>query len=876
MGQKLEKLLEKDEEPFENSNEQTREPEEMEATEQDASRDQDNSSFGGISVSDQVTGDRQEFTLIPAHRNLQIGQPIRPLGQQEHTVNTRVGKVGGDRENWSIDQTVRESKTTLHTKKTRQNLNNSKNSERKAVASIGTTAMDQETRKKLELGQRKLGAEAQTRSLTASCNLPNEDDFVVLEEDETLISAAEEKNIAFGKRIQADALQTLAKRQIEEGASAGYSDENLPQASRYAPQEKGVGTTKKSDANSLSADGIESHDKSLPAACFEREMGQHLAEVTGSRCQLKGVSNPGAVRSETTGKAERDQNMNERRKGQVFTASGSVKRLRRSTDDMADEDFHVISEEDSRGKRERKPNSGFFAEETQGREDQHHQSKFAGAVSKRTKAGMSTKRAESQVFVKAANTHTLDHPGSDILQDNLSLALEESGLPPCPLLIGNEGTDEKRQIASLKRESELVCFSAVITPPPVTYQLPKKNASVETQLSKVNSQLGSDSPPVPCDSNDTSMSKEKPKVKGPPPPVPKKPKNPFIKLKAAQLMSTDVQRRGKDHLQSEERVKRRHTFHFNKDVPWITPKNQDMCVLWEERRMYTAPTNRRPLSVDLGPWEHGALERMDHQYGDMINFDYCTRVEKLSPEEELQNLDMLQRRVFLERQARFKSSPPAVAKKPPNPFASTETLPEVTPDSELQRSKPDHSRKRDISPELQLEVSGNVSKYMADNRKDITDYNSFREDVSEIGSYKPVAEIVKATNEMQRRQSRVKPERAKPQIIVSEQSPSVKVSQMKNTFDVPKKSKERPPEVESSPKKGKKSGGVPDIDSSDTSLAYSVERPQSTSHIIEKASTLDWQHTCPDNGTILDKLLSIGNHLISQKKKKKKSVIKIQ
>ncbi|XP_026212323.1 coronin-1C-A isoform X1 [Anabas testudineus] len=227
-----------------------------------------------------------------------------------------------------------------------------------------------------------------------------------------------------------------------------------------------------------------------------------------------------------------------------------------------------------------------------------------------------------------------------------------------------------------------------------------------------------------------------------------------------------------------------------------------MCVLWDERGTYTVPTNTRRLSFGLNPWEHFSLKHMDDRYGDMIDFDYCGRIAKLSPDEELQNLDMLQRRVFLERRPRFKSSPPPVANKTSTPFASTETVhaPEVTSDKETM--KPACAGKREIYPEpLSERVSPQVDHAKYGNRKDVTYHRRVRDagNASEVGSYKPVAEIVKQTNQMQKHQDRAKSEGAKVQM--TEQSPSVKVSQMKNTFDAPKKSKERPQDVQLAPKK---------------------------------------------------------------------------
>ncbi|XP_028273204.1 uncharacterized protein LOC114443413 isoform X1 [Parambassis ranga] len=718
MGQKLERLSEKDEESLDNSDlsEQTLDTQHTEIAEQDDNKDQDDGSFAtppsiggisGISVRGLAIGHIGELTVTSARTDPQTGQPIRPLGQQGHHVNTRRESRGGDRE--SVSQTVEESKTLQRLKETRQTPNKKPGSEKKAVACTGTTAMEEQGTQK-----------------ESSCTPTNEEDFVVLEKDDTWMTSERENTV--GHRIKTE----------KPHASDKINHDSLSQSSRNSPQEKG--NENKSRRNSGTAETVDARARSSPAASFEMEMGQHLAEVTGSRCQLKGGCH--AAYSETTG----------------------------------------------RGKGE---------------------SKFAGAVSKRAKAGAtSTRKEDSQTFDKAASTHPPKALTSESvnpqLQDNPSFSLEQCDLIPCPPPPGNEGCDGKIQVACLKKESELVCFSAVITPPPLTHLLTRKDTTMAAQVDTgvINSQLPPDAPMR--DSKDEPMTKEKPKVKGPPPPVPRKPKNPFIKLKTAQLMSTNVQRRCKDNVRSEEKVKRRHTFHFNKDLPCNPPTNQDMCALWDERGTYTIPTNTRPLSVDLSPWDHLSLEHMDEQYGDMIDFDYCMHMAKLSPADETQNLDMLQRRVFLERRSRYKSSPPPVAKKTQNTFASTETLhiPEVISDQEIQRPKAFCSEKKETHPDLLPDtLRNNHDNYS--NLKDLTDRGSERDvgNGNEVGSYKPVAEIIKETNQMQRHQARVKPEAAKAQVRATEQSSSVKVSQMKNTFDVQKKTKERPAEVQPSSKK---------------------------------------------------------------------------
>ncbi|XP_044189967.1 uncharacterized protein coro1cb isoform X1 [Thunnus albacares] len=848
MGQKLEKLSEKDEESLDNSDwsEQTGETQQSEIAGQDENRDQDSGSFvntqsicgiSGIGVSSRLaTGHTGEHTVTSARTDPQTGQPIRPLGQQEHPLNTRGEWVGGDRESQSATRTT-ESKTILSPKEFRQ----TSGSEKKAVAYTRTTAMEEQGNgKKSETGRNWSGPDTHFRSLTAS----NEEDFVVLEKDETWMSSDGENSITFGNRIKTENPQSSIKRRVEEDTSATYSDDNLPQPSRNTLQEKGYEkkSRRKPDTHFVTTDAVEAHAGSSSRASFEREKGQHLPEVTGSRCRLKGASHVEAAHAETTGrgKVDRERNMNDHSKGQVShrstqNNSSVVKRMRKGGDDsenMLDEAVQMIKPQELGEEREmesnwepclqkvesknqdmRNPNSGFLVQNTQEGVDQSHQRSFASAVSKRAKAGTlssGTMKEGGQALDRAADSHPSNAktPSSEVpqLQDKPSFTLEQCDLIPLP---ENDVCGGQLQVASLKRESELVCFSAVITPPPLTHVLPKRDTSVATQpsTSTVNSEMVPEATPASCVPAAESIPKEKPKVKGPPPPVAKKPKNPFIKLKTRQLMSTDVQRRGKDHLRSEEKVKRRHTFHFNKDLPYNARPNQDMCLLWDERGTYTVPPNIRRLSVDLGPWEHLSLRHMDDHYGDMVDFDYCVRMAKLSPDEEPTNLDMLQRRTFLERRSRFKNSPPPVAKKPPNSFSSTETLhtSEVKPDNEMQRPKPDSSGKREINPEL-LKVRSQVCNEdhgNYGNHKAVTDHRSNRHGVddSEISSFRPVAEIIKETNQMQRHQGRVKPEGPKAQVRVAEQSPSVKVSQMKNTFDVPKKSKERPQEAQPSPKK---------------------------------------------------------------------------
>ncbi|XP_017266162.1 uncharacterized protein coro1cb isoform X1 [Kryptolebias marmoratus] len=581
---------------------------------------------------------------------------------------------------------------------------------------------DQENQNLSETNNSKTDPNTQSKGLTTSCNPSNEEDFVLLEKDETWMSSDVESN---------------SKRGAED------SDNRLPQSSGNALQDRDNEKQSTEKSNTAGA-----RPKSSPGDCFKREMSQHLGEVTGSRCWLKGVSHVACRETTGGGAAGTEQNVAAHIKPEPTLARSEAKDQGRQVD---------------------------------------HKNKFAGVVSRRAKSGVagllsSTRRDDSKAHPP--------RPMTPPTLDGQSVALEQCEAMPCPPLAGN--ADEKAQVACLKKESELVCFSAVVTPPPLTRLLPKKDATI-TETTSASS-----------GSSDGLMLSEKPKVKGPPPPVPKKPKNPFIKLKTAQLKSTDVQRRDKDCLRSEERAKRRHTFHFNKDLLCSNPTNQDMCLLWNEKGTYTVPTNIRRLSADISAWDHLSPRHIDDQHGDMVDFEYCERMADLSPQDEPQNLDMLQRQVFLDRRSKPKrSSPPA------NMLASTETfhIPEDAPSSESRSLKSAFSDPKETCPGL---LSERVQRHVS--KANDSDYAHPKESINnssgrdagrggEVGSYKPVAEIVKETNQMQKQQSRVRAEGARAPVRLAEQSPSVTVSQMKSTFDVPKKAKERPAEAQISLKK---------------------------------------------------------------------------
>ena len=364
----------------------------------------------------------------------------------------------------------------------------------------------------------------------------------------------------------------------------------------------------------------------------------------------------------------------------------------------------------------------------------------------------------------------------------------------------------------MKKEGHIVVFSAMVTEPPSVHELRPtlvdKNGLVIT--------------PVDADTSLDSQDeiREKARAKGPPPPVPKKPKNSLIKLRMAQLNTSEVKRRGRSHADKDEKVKRRHTVDFNTGMaPRDVVTNQDMALFWDDMGTYTMPSDAQRQSIDCHP-EPGRRQRLrkiNDKFRDMINFDYCSRMEKLSPDCELRNIDMLQKEMLEDRWQRDDGSPsppPRPARRAPRrPLTppETPTHPEPTEDEEAPPSRlPVVSGRRGVEPEPGRDVP--QVQRSRDRRRTVEGIVPPRVDAEpedKGSSYKPVAELIKETNQLhqgRRRPGGSRPDGGgRPPPAVAEHSQSTKVSQMKDTFDVPKKPKrpvERPSEVNPPQKKG--------------------------------------------------------------------------
>ena len=462
--------------------------------------------------------------------------------------------------------------------------------------------------------------------------------------------------------------------------------------------------------------------------------------------------------------------------------------------------------------------------------DRCARSTFADAVSRRAKEDVQGTRSLCRREREEADNEP-PPCGSDtrppLAQRNSCSVSQASGPPTsssrqghltvCPLPEQGEGNwTEQIQTASLKKEGHIVVFSAMVTEPPAVHEL---RPGVDKNSSLIMPGVTDTS----LDSQDEI--REKAKAKGPPPPVPKKPKNSLIKLRMAQLNTSEVKRRGRSNADKEEKVKRRHTVDFNTGMaPQDVVTNQDMALFWDDMGTYTVPSNARRQSTEClhEPGRRQRPRNINDKFRDTIDFDYCSRIEKLSPDGELRNIDMLQEEALADRWQRDEGSPPPTPPPPPPPRPSRRTprTPLTPPETPALRGPtededappqgpPQASGGRGAQPEPGRDVA--PVRRSRDRRRTIDCIAPPPEAEPEDtgGSYKPVAELIKETNQLHQGHRRAGVSRADggaraPPAVV-EHSQSTKVSQMKDAFDVPKKPKrpaERPSEVNPPQKKG--------------------------------------------------------------------------
>ena len=834
----------------------------------------------GISVSN-LAIEQAVFIAPIARIDPQSREPMKsiPAHGENPSFKTRGVHEGGVREGPSLLPAARGAVTVLCPVDTAQDSGRTAGRTAwttvdLAIARAGTTSIEME-----EQGETHHGTGA--RGLTSrmhkkdSTDPANEEDFVVLEKDDIRFTSDGkcESDFSDDNGHQADSQTALVASKVDENG--------LPQAGRLKSghsrrwAEKSNGSRLHGTGNGYGSESLGSDTISNAGNCMAENvtsltsrsvMELNSSEVTGIGCQPERANNTRAGHvqkhsgggytpcSTQQGPTSKSQGLASRKMAlkcpstemQVGAARTNIKcskdmentlaQLKNTDSSDQDREIRHASKDKAKGHSESLEGSLCEAQQKRGSSHQSYgktrqqhegsdrrvRSMFADAVSKRAKEDV----PESVSLCRREREEVNDDPppcGSDthppLAQCNSCSVSQASGHPTspskqghltvCPLPEHCEGNwTEQIQTASLKKEGHIVVFSALVTEPPSVHEL---RPGVDRKDSLITPGVTDTS----LDSQDEI--REKAQAKGPPPPVPKKPKNSLIKLRMAQLNTSEVKRRGRRHADKDEKVKRRHTVDFNTGMaPQDVVTNQDMALFWDDMGTYTMPSNARRQSADYQP-EPVRRQRprnINDKFRDMIDFDYCSRMEKLSPDCELRNIDMRREEASVERWQRDEGSPsppPRPARRTPR--TTTTLAPPETPalrgPTEDDESPPVVSGRRGVQPEPGSDVP--QVQRSRDHRRTIdrTAPPVEAEPEDKASSYKPVAELIKETNQLhqgRRRPGVSRPDgagRAPPAVV--EHSQSTKVSQMKDTFDVPKKPKrpvERPSEVNPPQKKG--------------------------------------------------------------------------
>ncbi|XP_073670782.1 uncharacterized protein coro1cb isoform X3 [Paramisgurnus dabryanus] len=366
-----------------------------------------------------------------------------------------------------------------------------------------------------------------------------------------------------------------------------------------------------------------------------------------------------------------------------------------------------------------------------------------------------------------------------------------------PLLRGeemiSEDVDGNTTRASLTHEKEPLYFTAVITPPLQIHTYPDREEKMSSDVSHLyvpHDEIQSIIPHIP--SADPQMEK-KAKNKGPPPPVPKKPKNPFKKRqKKSASNSIDEPNKYSDLLLKNIKMGRRLAA-------------QESI---EDLNMYPSSClDMLPYCMSKGFGTEDDIPQHCCIYDELVatGCDIPTGTVEELCDDELKELSMSQLRPLLERKAKLKGPPPPVPKKPRNPTKMEKTLTSkdfdlANMEYPLKYGQHDSNRHMlDIVDKEESESTTMPTGYTHLTGR-IPNSDSSSSDEDELSRFKPVAELIRDTNKFPEkviRHSRTNITEARPDVTMGSQS--LKVSQMKTAFDVKTSPNNR--ERRSSPKK---------------------------------------------------------------------------
>ncbi|XP_067262994.1 uncharacterized protein coro1cb isoform X2 [Chanodichthys erythropterus] len=352
-----------------------------------------------------------------------------------------------------------------------------------------------------------------------------------------------------------------------------------------------------------------------------------------------------------------------------------------------------------------------------------------------------------------------------------------------------DGGDTARvtQKASLQREKEPLYFTAVITPPLQIHTFRDQEARKSSDISHMyvpHTEIQSMIPDVLPAYDQTE---KKAKIKGPPPPVPKKPKNPFKKAigrKKSASHSIEEPSEYLDLLLKNIKMDRRQAAlqsaeDFNTHassldmLPYYIESPSCMCMSIEPEaadipRYYLAP------------------------YDEIVAPD-CDNLIETVDDRELKEMEMSQLRPLLKKKAKKKGPPPPVPKKPQNPFAKTDTEKiQSSKDSDVENVEHPlkYGRRDSESYMMDIEDEEDTKPTVVPTRYPhaacrIPSSDSSTSEENAVSRYRPVSELIRDSNKVQEKvihHSRTNVMEARPVEAVGSQT--LKVSQMKTAFDV--------------------------------------------------------------------------------------------
>uniref|UniRef100_A0A8C1MD50 Coronin n=1 Tax=Cyprinus carpio TaxID=7962 RepID=A0A8C1MD50_CYPCA len=365
------------------------------------------------------------------------------------------------------------------------------------------------------------------------------------------------------------------------------------------------------------------------------------------------------------------------------------------------------------------------------------------------------------------------------------------------------GTERVAQTASLQQEKEPLYFTAVITPPLQIHTFPDQEERKSSDVSHLYVPRAEKQSMITDILPTDAQTEKKAKIKGAPPPVPKKPKNPFKKAvgrKESASHSTEEPSKYSDLLLRNIKMSRRQAGlqsveDFNTHASCL-----DMSTYYIDSPFY--------MRMSLEPEAADIPRYYLVPYDETVAPDCDNLIETVN-DKELKEMDMSQLRPLLKKRAKMKGPPPPVPKKPQNPFAETDTEKnQASKDSDLENveqplkygsRRDSECYMMDMEDEEDSKPTAVPTRYpYAACRIPSSDSSASEE--NEMSRYRPVSELIRDSNKIQKKvihHIRTNIMKAGPDVTVGSQS--LKVSQMKTAFDVQTSSHKM--ERRSSPKK---------------------------------------------------------------------------